>query len=210
MEWNALSAQNLAIIDQEVEDHSLSPAAYEIARRIVFYTFDFGYLSSLAFSPASLQTGAAALAARTTIVVDVPMVKAGILPNVDKYFANPIYCGMETLTRPQKQKTKTAWGIQTLARRYPEAIFIIGEDLSALKVLIDLAESDQIKPALVIATPGGFVGAELLKNKLKNSTLPHIRVDGNKGGAVVAVAIFTALIDLAWQAYQQDTKVVNN
>lgn len=202
MEWNIISAQSLAIIDQEIGDRNFSPAEYEIVRRIVLYTADFDYLSSFAFSPASLQTGAAALAARTTIVVDVPMVKAGILPRIDQFFANPVYCGMETWTRPQKYKTKTAWGIQTLAKRYPEAIFVIGEDLSALNVLIDLAESDQINPALIIATPAGFLGADLLKQKLRDSPLPHIRIDGRKGSSVVAVAIVTALIDLAWHAYQ--------
>ncbi|NEO48412.1 MAG: precorrin-8X methylmutase, partial [Moorea sp. SIO4A3] len=36
------------------------------------------------------------------------------------------------------------------------------------------------------------------------SLIPHIRIDGRKGSAVVAAAIVDGLVDLAWQAYGQD------
>jgi len=31
--------------------------------------------------------------------------------------------------------------------------------------------------------------------------IPHIRVDGRKGNAIVAAAILNALVKLSWQAY---------
>jgi precorrin-8X methylmutase (EC 5.4.1.2) len=34
--------------------------------------------------------------------------------------------------------------------------------------------------------------------------VPHIRIDGRKGSAVVAVALVNALVDLAWQAYGRE------
>ena len=37
--------------------------------------------------------------------------------------------------------------------------------------------------------------------RLKDSHVPHIRVEGRKGSAVVAAAIVNGLVDLAWQAY---------
>ena len=40
MEWNLLTAQNLAIIDREIELHSFSPAEYEIIRRVIYQTAD--------------------------------------------------------------------------------------------------------------------------------------------------------------------------
>src|ERR687885_768188 len=205
MEWHVTDAQSLAIIDREMGDHVFSPAEYEIVRRVIYATADFEYQSLIRFSERALQAGAAALAARTTIVVDVPMVEVGITPQIQNTFANPVYCSMETLTRPQKEKTQAAWGIQTLARRYPEGIFVVGQAQTALTGLIELIEAEKIKPALVIGTPSGFVDVDVAKDRLKDSLIPHIRIEGRKGSSVVAAAIVNGLVDLAWQAYGQDS-----
>jgi precorrin-8X/cobalt-precorrin-8 methylmutase len=208
MEWHVTDAQSLAIIDREIGDHAFSPAEYEIVRRVIYATADFEYKSLIRFSDAALQSGAAALAARSTIVVDVPMVQVGIAANIQTTFANPVYCSMEALTRPQKEKTRAAWGIETLARRYPEGIFVLGQAQTALTALVELIEAEEVKPALVIGTPAGFMDVEVAKARLADSLIPHIRVEGRKGSPIVAAAILNGLIDLAWQAYGQDRKAV--
>ncbi len=205
MEWHITDAQSLGIIDREMGEHTFSPAEYEIVRRVIYATADFEYKSLIRFSEQALQAGAAALAARTTIVVDVPMVQVGIAPHIQNTFANPVYCSMDALTRPQKDKTRAAWGIETLARRYPEGIFVIGQAQTALSAIVDLIEAEEIRPALVIGTPSGFVDIEAAKERLHDSLVPHIRIDGRKGSAVVAAAIVNGLVDLAWKAYGQDT-----
>ncbi|MEH2043024.1 precorrin-8X methylmutase [Nostoc sp.] len=204
MEWHVTDAQSLAIIDSEIGDHVFSPAEYEIVRRVIYATADFEYKSLIRFSERALQAGAAALAARTTIVVDVPMVQVGIAYDIQNTFANPVYCSMEALTRPQKEKTRAAWGIETLAKRYPEGIFVVGQAQTALTALVDLIEVEEIRPALIIATPVGFVNVDEAKERLQDSLVPHIIIDSRKGNAVVAAAIVDGLVDLAWQAYGQD------
>jgi len=204
MEWHTTDAQSLAIIDREIGEHTFSPAEYEILRRVIYATADFGYKSLIRFSELALQSGAAALAARGTIVVDVPMVQVGITTNIQNTFANPVYCSMDALTRPQKEKTQAAWGIETLARRYPEGIFIIGQAQTALTALVELIETEEIRPALVVAAPAGFVDIEAAKERLADSLIPHIRIDGRKGSSVVAAAIVNGLVDLAWQAYGRE------
>ena len=204
MEWHVTDAQSLAIIDSEIENHVFSPAEYEIVRRVIYSTADFEYKSLIRFSERALQAGAAALAARTTVVVDVPMVQVGIAYEIQNTFANPLYCSMEALTRPQKEKTRAAWGIETLARRYPEGIFVVGQAQTALTALVDLIEAEEIRPALIIATPVGFVDVDEAKGRLQDSLVPHITIDSRKGNAVVAAAIVDGLVDLAWQAYGQD------
>lgn len=207
MDWHITDAQSFAIIDREIVDTQLAPAEYEILRRVIYETADFEYQSLMRFSERALQAGAAALAARSTIVVDVPMVQVGITQNLQKTFANPVYCSTETITRPQKGKTKAEWGIQTLARRYPEAIFVIGQSQTALTGLVELIEEQEIEPALIVGTPAGFVGANVAKGRLQDSQSPHLIVEGRKGSAVVAVAIVNGLVDLAWQAYGQSTNI---
>jgi precorrin-8X/cobalt-precorrin-8 methylmutase len=204
MEWHITDAQSLAIIDQEVGPHAFSPAEYELLRRVIYATADYEYKSLIRFSETALQSGAAALAARTTIIVDMPMVQVGIAPIIQHTFANPIYCAMETLTRPQKDKSAAAWGLETLARRYPEAIFVIGASQTALLTLSELIRSDDIRPALVVATPAGLIDIAAAKQNLSTSLVPHIRTEGRKGNAVVAAALMTGLAELAWQAYGQD------
>lgn len=201
MEWHLIDAQNLAVIDREIESHAFKPAEYEIVRRAIYATADFEYQNLIRFSHRAMQAGAAALAARSTIIVDVPMVSVAIAPNIQNTFANQVYCSVEAITRPQKEKTRAAWGIQTLAKRYPEGIFVIGQDQTALTALMELVQTEEIKPALVIATPAGFVDIDVVKERLQKSSLPNIRVEGCKGGALVAAAIVDGLVDLAWQAY---------
>ena len=204
MEWHVTDAQSLAIIDTEIGDHIFSPAEYEIVRRVVYATADLEYKSLIRFSEQALQAGAAALVARTTIVVDAPMVQAAIAHDIQNTFANPVYCSMEALTRPQKEKTLAAWGIETLARRYPEGIFVVGQAQTALTALVELIAAEEIRPALVIATPADFVKLEPVKARLQESLVPYITIEGRKGNAVVAAAIVDGLVDLAWQAYGQD------
>ena len=201
MEWNLLTAQNLVIIDREIEPHSFAPAEYEILRRVIYHTADFEYKSLLKFSQKPLKTGAAALAARSTIIVDVPMIQAGIMPYLDLTFANPVYC-LQEITPSLHQQAKRSWVLYTLVKRYPQAIFIIGQNQIILTTLLELLETEKINPALIIATSPGFVRKEISFNKLKSSHVPHIRVDSCKGGVGVGVTIFNCLVDLAWLAYK--------
>jgi precorrin-8X/cobalt-precorrin-8 methylmutase len=206
MEWHVTDAQSLAIIDSEIGDHVFSPAEYEIVRRVIYATADFEYKTLISFSDLALQAAAAALAARTTIVVDGPMVQVGIAYDIQNTFANPVYCSMDALTRPQTEKTRAAWGIETLAKRYPEGIFVIGQAQTALSTLVDLIEAEEIKPALVVATPAAFMNTDTDKERLRDSLVPNITIEGRKGNAAVAAAIVAGLVDLAWQAYGEGSR----
>lgn len=201
MEWHVSDAQSLAIIDREMGEHVFSPAEYEIVRRVIYATADFDYKSLIRFSERALQAAAVALAARTTVVVDVPMVQVGIIHDIQNTFANPMYCSMDIPTRPQKEKTRVTWGMEALAKRYPEGIFVVGQAQTALTALVDLIEAEEIRPALIIATPAGFLNVDAAKERLRDSLVPNITIDSGKGNAVVAAAIVDGLVDLAWQAY---------
>lgn len=204
MEWNIIDVQSLAIIDHEINEIfseiPLSSAEYEIVRRVIYQTADFEYFSLMQFSKNALSSGAAALSARTTIIVDVSMVKVGIIPKLQQTFSNPVYCSHQATIRSQKLPIQPDWEMQTLAKRYPEAVFVIGESQASLIALLELVEEEEISPALIIGTPAGFIGANVVKQRLHDTSVPHIIVNGRKGTAVVAVAIVNGLLDLVWQA----------
>lgn len=217
MEWHVTDAQNLATIDKEVggflalthldkgisqgEYRHFSPAEYEIVRRVIYATGDFEYKSLIEFSERALQASAAALASRSTVIVDDAKVQAGIAQKVRWTFANPVYCAVEAQTRPQKDKTVAAWGMETLAKRYPEGIFVIGQAPTALTTLLDLVKADQVRPVLVIVTPPHLINLDSIKENFKEFLIPNITIKSRKGGANVAAAILDALIDLSWEAY---------
>ena len=94
--------------------------------------------------------------------------------------------------------------MEMLAQRYPEAIFILGQDQESLLTLLDLIEVNGVQPALVIATIPDILDDNLVKNRLQSSLVPQISLVGTKGNAVVAVTIFNTLVDLAWQIYEQN------
>ncbi|WP_017324872.1 precorrin-8X methylmutase [Synechococcus sp. PCC 7336] len=201
MEWHTSDAENLAEIDRQVGQHDLAPAEYEVVRRAIYATADFDYLHSIHFSDNALASGAAALAARTTLVVDCPMVQVGIIRTIQNTFANPVYCGTDAITRPQRSKSDTAWGLETLARRYPEAIYVIGQSASAQVGLVELIVEKEVDPALVVAAPPCFGDTNASRQTLAELGVPHICTTDGKGGSMVAAAILDGLLDLSWQAY---------
>lgn len=71
-------------------------------------------------------------------------------------------------------------------------------------MLVELIEAEEIRPALVVGTPAGFVDVDVAKARLRDSLIPYVII-GRKGSAVVAAAIVNGLVDLAWQAYGENS-----
>ena len=57
---------------------------------------------------------------------------------------------------------------------------MVGQAQTALSAIVDLIESKEIRPALVIGTPSGFVGVDVAKSRLHDSMIPHIRIKGQR------------------------------
>lgn len=197
MEWNLLTAQNLAIIDKEIENSRFSSAEYEIIRRIICTTGDLNYYYLVNFSPDVFSAVIKALNDRVPIIVDTATIQTGIFYGLQQTFLNPIYC-LEDISIPLSLRQKKSWLLQHLGIRYHSPICIIGQSSGILTSLLDLVESYSIQPSLIIATPSGFIRKEMANNRLKESSIPHIRIDSSKGGTEQAIAIFNGLIDLAW------------
>lgn len=193
--------QGLAIVDREIGSHRFRPAEYELVRRVVYQTGDLDYVGLSGFADGAIASGATALAARTAIIVDVPMVMTGILPTVQSTFCNPVFCASAVSPQAQDPRSPIAQGMIALANQYPEAIFIIGQDINALNALIELIEAEEIQPALVVGAAAGFMDADVSKERLQDSMIANIRVSSRKGGPGVAVALVNGLVELAAQAY---------
>ena len=89
--------------------------------------------------------------------------------------------------------------MEYLAPRMWGSIVAIGNAPTALFRLLELIESGQTRPAVIIGTPVGFVGASEAKEALEKSPVPFLTVRGSKGGSTVAAAAVNALLYLAFK-----------
>ena len=200
---NFTEASSLAIIDRQIEgiQAGISPAQYEIVRRVIYQTADFEYQSLLKFSEGALAKGASALTAVMPIIIDVPEIQVSIVPKLQKTFGNSVYCCKTTAS--QDSTSKAASGLEILGSRYPNSIFIIGQDQAAMTTMVELLKNKTIEPSFAIATPPTFIESTA-KRKLRDFHIPSIYIDSSKGGSNVAAAIFNSLINLVWQAEKRN------
>ncbi len=220
----SMNAQSLALIDQKLGSFALRPAESELVKRVIYHTADWDYAQLLKFSPTALGAGAAALAARTPIVVDVPMIQVAVQETVRLAFANGLYCCQESATIAAGLASAEGAGhrsptlersLSALLRLYPQAILVVGQERSVLSHLLDWVEAGKVRPALLIVTApywgegldedlgqsraAGKPGADA--ERLDRSDIPWLGVTGTKGGAGVAASLLAGLVDLTWQAY---------
>ncbi|MEL7083699.1 MAG: precorrin-8X methylmutase [Cyanobacteria bacterium P01_A01_bin.3] len=206
-----ITAASFEAIDREIGPHSWTDWEYAIVRRAIHSTADFDFNHLIQFSHGAIAAGIRAIQARTPVVVDVRMVEAGVktslsrsccplysaiahAPNKDSYSEasrpNPEGTGSPGLTR-------TAAGMRSLAIRYPNSVFVVGNAPTALLELVRSIEAREIAPALIVGVPVGFISVEQAKAALSNVQVPQIVVQGRKGGSPVAAAIVNALVELA-------------
>lgn len=191
--------ESFAIIDQEVGGHHLSPPAYAVARRVIHSTADFDYLQRLQFQGDAIAAGLRALRRRDAIIVDVTMVRQGVMGMVQRTFNNPVLTAVSAGDHPLPGRTRTETGLLRCLAQAPQAVVVVGNAPTALLALVDEIAANRVSPALVIGAPVGFVAVEAAKQQLAQLSVPQIRVDGRKGGSSVAAAILNALLVMAWE-----------
>ena len=75
------------------------------------------------------------------------------------------------------------------------SIVAIGNAPTALFELLALVNRGICRPALVVGTPVGFVGAAESKQLLvEQEAIPYISLLGTRGGSPIAVSIINALL----------------
>ena len=178
------------------------PLGTEVVARVIHATARPDYASTMIVPEAAAAAGVAAIASNAPVVTDVEMVRAGLS-------GMTALCGLVT---PGFQSmadapatpassvglTRTAAGMRAVLEAHPEgALVVVGCAPTALDEVVDRFEAGDIRPALVVATPVGFVGADDSKERLRQSGLLCISNAGSTGGSAVATAIVNALGRLA-------------
>ena len=134
------------------------------------------------------------------IITDTTMAASGINKKVANEFGASVHCfiGDEKIAKlaRERQVTRASVCMEEGARLAKESpvIFAIGNAPTALIRLYELIQNGELRPALVIGAPVGFVNVVESKNLIKRLDVPMIVADKRKGGSNVAAAIVNALL----------------
>ena len=182
-----IEVESYRILRERVDTAHLPPLTRGVTERIVHTTADPGWVGELITTEQALAQGRAALLAGAPLLADVRMVAAAVTAR-ECTVCLDLAGQIEGLTR-------SAAGIRAAAARFPGgAVWAIGNAPTALAELLRLAEDGEVRPALVIGLPVGFVGSVAAKSALRASGLNALSNASERGGAAIAGAAINALL----------------
>jgi precorrin-8X/cobalt-precorrin-8 methylmutase len=181
-----IETESYRILRSVVDTSGLPPRTRDVTERIIHTTADPSWRDDLVTDEAALEAGAIALAGGAPLVVDVAMVAAGITryPSICR-LSTPAVDGL----------TRSAAGIRAAAGEAADgAVWAIGNAPTALFELLRLAQAGEVRPALIVGLPVGYVGAAESKAALRAADLPQLSNVSARGGSAVAAAAVNALL----------------
>lgn len=204
---NPISGQGIedrsfAQIDAEASAHSYSSDQWQVVRRLIHTTADFAMSDLTRFSADALASAREGLRAGGTIYADSNMIRSGLsIPRLKKlnssYERESILCHVadEDVAEEARQTglPRSFFAMRKAGKKLDGGIVLIGNAPVALLELNRMAREENIRPALVIGMPVGFVHVLESKEELMASDLPYIVLDGRRGGSPLAVAALHAI-----------------
>ena len=189
--------RSFAIIRAEADLRRFRGLEEKIAVRIIHACGMIDIASDIELSADFAGRARAALANGAPILCDAKMVAGGItrarLPA-----GSAVMC---TLDAPEVaglaarlKTTRSAAAIELWRSHLDGALVAIGNAPTALFRLLEMLDEGAPRPAAVIGTAVGFVGAAEAKRALAaDGRVPYLIVKGRKGGSAMAVAAVNAI-----------------
>jgi precorrin isomerase/sirohydrochlorin ferrochelatase len=190
-----IEEESYRLLEQRVDLSSWPEGPRAVAARVVHATADPALLGHLSVPPAAVEAGVAALRAGARVVCDVEMVRAA-LAGVDAF------CTLGETAEAGPYPSRSAAAMARAAAAHPEgAVFVVGCAPTALAELVGLIDAGLLRPALVVGTPVGYVGASEAKEALlevaERCGVPAMALRGERGGAAVGAAMLNAVSRMA-------------
>jgi precorrin-8X/cobalt-precorrin-8 methylmutase len=195
--------KSMSLIRPEIKD-ALAKAPKQnipIIERVVHTTADPEFAKLLVISEGAVEAGVAAIRAGAKVITDVKMIRAGINEARLKRYGGRILSYIDdprASKRAAEQSITRSTAAMELAVQdgVDGAIFLIGNAPTAAFELAKAVQEGKAKPALIVATAVGYVGAAESKEAIAKLPVPYIIIKGRKGGSPIAVAVFNALLGM--------------
>jgi precorrin isomerase len=201
-----IEARSMERIEKEAPSHPFSSEEWQVVRRMIHTTGDFGLIDLVRFSPGAISHGIEALRSGRSIYVDSRMIQSGLslkrLQSVYKgYQASDIICHVddeEVFEKAwQHRLPRSLFAVQKAKPILNRGLVVFGNSPIALLELNRLIQEEEIRPALVVAMPVGFVHVIESKEELTALDIPFIALSGRRGGSPLAVSVVHALCAIA-------------
>lgn len=193
-----IEKRSMEIIMSELGDKTFPEPEFSIVKRCIHTSADFDYADNLYFSENSAKIAIEALKRGASIVTDTRMAYSGINKKRLEALGGKAYCFMDA---PEVAGEAAARGVTRAsvcmekgAALTGEVIFAVGNAPTALIRLYEMIQAGQVKPALIIGVPVGFVNVVESKELIMKTDIPCIVARGRKGGSNIAATICNALI----------------
>lgn len=211
VQWNlsgqAVEDESFARIDA-LRDPDMAEDRWRVVRRLIHTTGDPELAGLVSFSetPDPMSAGRKALQACAPIFCDSNMIRSGLsLPRLrtqhPDYSPERLRCHItdpDVVERAKATGHTRALCAAEKARPWLDgAVVLVGNAPLALARICKYILEEDMRPALLIAIPVGFVNVEESKALLPFCPVPFITVRGRRGGSPLAVAALHALMESA-------------
>jgi precorrin-8X/cobalt-precorrin-8 methylmutase len=170
----------------------------KIKQRVVMATGNPQFAELLRFCHNPIEAGIAAIRKGANLYTDINMVRVGISKDIARFGGNIICALPESENVTDGELTRASSGLSELGKHLTDSIVVIGNAPSAALTVAKMVH-DGIEPALLVATPVGFVNAAESKEQIRQLKIPSITSVGTQGGTPVAVAVANELISMSFR-----------
>ncbi len=193
-----IEKRSMEIITSELGGRTWPEPEFSIVKRCIHTSADFDYADNLCFSEHAAMLGVEALRRGAVIVTDTRMAWSGINKKKLAEYGGEAFCFMSDEDVAQEAKdrgcTRAAICMERGAALGREVIFAVGNAPTALIRLYELIQAGEVKPALIIGAPVGFVNVVEAKELIMTAGVPYIVPKGRKGGSNIAATICNAML----------------
>lgn len=190
-----IEQESYRLLTSKVDLSSWPAGPAALVARVVHATAEPALVDQLVVPERAVAAGVGALQAGAPVLCDVEMVRAGIS-------GVSAICTLGEVADAGPHPSRSAAAMSRAAASHPDgAVIVIGCAPTALAEVNRLIDAGALRPALVIGTPVGYVGAAEAKEALlavsERTGVPAITLRGDRGGAAVAASMLNALVRLS-------------
>ena len=194
-----IEARSMALIAPYLEELKLDEAHTKIFSRVIHAAGDPDYANHIQIHSQAVDAAIDAIRGGADIFCDVEMVRTGISKKTLAQYGGQVQCliadSQVAAMAKEQGITRSMAAFRKFGHQLDGALVAVGNAPTALFELFRLMEEENVRPAVVIGVPVGFVGAAESKDLLaEKSNAPYITVLGNKGGSPIAASIVNALL----------------
>lgn len=194
-----IERKSMTIIEESLPDlRNFPPVEREIIKRVIHTTGDLACVSMVRISPGAVESGLNAIRRGCSLLTDVNMLKTGLISARMDAFGMRAHCLIsdpEVIQESKKSGTTRAMlAMKKGAALAHSGIVAVGNAPTALFELCRMIREGEVRPALVVGTPVGFVGAAESKEMLMETGVHYITMPGTRGGSTIAASIVNALL----------------